>query len=146
MYNPNGLCAASEYRFRYDNDTFDFVFATSVFTHMLPVDMRHYIDEMERVLKPGGRCLATFFLLNRKSKRLIDLEKSTLNFKYWHGESMSINDVEPEKAVAYEEHGLRKRYEALDLTLLKPIQYGLWCGRKTGMGYQDIVVAIKGKL
>ncbi len=146
MYNPSGRHAANEYRFPYDNASFDFVFATSVFTHMLPEEVWHYIDEIERVLKPGGRCLATFFLLNRESKKLIDLDKSTLDFKCRHGESMSISDVEPEKAVAYAEQTLRKRYEALGLTLLTPIQYGLWCGREKGMGYQDIVVAKKDTL
>ena len=43
--------------------TFDFVCATSVFTHMLPAGVANYLREIRRVLRPGGRCLATFFVL-----------------------------------------------------------------------------------
>ena len=41
----------------------DVAFLTSVFTHMLPEDVEHYLDELARVLKPGGRTLITWFLL-----------------------------------------------------------------------------------
>src|SRR5689334_8909675 len=40
-YNPTGRLAASRYRFPYDDDTFDLVVLASVFTHMLPEDMRN---------------------------------------------------------------------------------------------------------
>ena len=39
-YNPGGAFAASEYRFPYDDESFDFIFLTSVFTHMLAPDVR----------------------------------------------------------------------------------------------------------
>ena len=46
---------ASEYTFPYEDGEFDVVVLTSVFTHMLPDDVAHYLDEIARVLKPGGR-------------------------------------------------------------------------------------------
>jgi len=66
-YNPKGKYKASEYKFLYENDSFDFVFLTSVFTHMLPQDMENYFSEIARILKRNGRCLMTFFLLNEES-------------------------------------------------------------------------------
>lgn len=61
MYNPQGKYKASDYKFPYANETFDFVFLTSVFTHLLPQDMERYLSEIARVLKKNGRCFITFF-------------------------------------------------------------------------------------
>jgi len=65
-YNPNGQHKASEYKFPYENESFDFIFLTSVFTHILPQDLKNYFSEISRVLKRNGRCLITFFLLNKE--------------------------------------------------------------------------------
>ncbi len=54
-YYPQGQHPASEYTFPFGDDSFDFVFLTSVFTHMLPKDLERYTAEIGRVLKPSGR-------------------------------------------------------------------------------------------
>ena len=66
-YNPNGNLSPTEFEFPYEREAFDFVFLTSVFTHMLPPEVRRYMSEVRRVLRPSGRCLMTFFLLNEES-------------------------------------------------------------------------------
>ena len=38
----------------YDNETFDFIYSFSVFTHLREPLQFHWIDELARVLKPGG--------------------------------------------------------------------------------------------
>jgi len=48
---------------------------------MLPPDMENYLREITRVLKPGGRCLITNFLLNAASLKLIEEHASTIDFK-----------------------------------------------------------------
>ncbi len=63
-YNILDGCPSTEYRFPYEAESFDFVFLGSVFTHMLRADVEHYLDEIARVLKPGGRCFITYYLLN----------------------------------------------------------------------------------
>lgn len=60
-FNPEGKDLASEYQFPFADSTFDFVFLTSVFTHMLPPDTKNYLAEISRVLKPGATCLAPSF-------------------------------------------------------------------------------------
>jgi ubiquinone/menaquinone biosynthesis C-methylase UbiE len=60
-YNPEGQLTASRYRFPYESSSFDVAFLTSVFTHMLPVEVSNYLTEVHRVLKPGGRCLLLGF-------------------------------------------------------------------------------------
>lgn len=63
-YNPGGRTAAAEYEFPYEDDSFDLVLAPSVFTHMLPDAAANYLRETARVMRPGGRCLFSFFLLD----------------------------------------------------------------------------------
>lgn len=142
-YNPNGKCKASKYKFSYENESYDFVFLTSVFTHMLPQDMKNYFCEITRVLKSGGRCLITFFLLNKESLQLINARKSTLDFKYDDAGYRTINKSIPESAVAYNEKFIQRLYEKYRLNIVEPIHYGSWCGRKNFLSYQDIIIAVK---
>lgn len=57
--NPDGSQRGSDYTFPYEDASFDFIWLISVFTHMLPDDVRRYLDEIRRVLRPGGRSLIT---------------------------------------------------------------------------------------
>ena len=68
-YNEKGDIDASSFVFPYPANEFDFVFATSVFTHMLPEAALHYLTEIRRVLRPGGRCMISFFFLDAESKK-----------------------------------------------------------------------------
>ncbi len=142
-YNPNGKVTASEYKFPYENTSFDFVFLTSVFTHMLPQELENYLSEIVRVLNRGGKCLITFFLLNPESLRLINENLTTLDFKSDIGYYRLFNPDVPELAVAYDESFIQRLYEEHKLKIVKPIHYGLWCGRKQFLTYQDIVIAVK---
>lgn len=107
QYNPNGSYKVSEYKFPYDDLAFDFVFLTSVFTHMLPAGVENYFSEISRVLKPKGRCLITFFLINPESAGLIDLKKSTQEFIYDCTIYRTVDKNKPEVAVAYAEDYIR---------------------------------------
>ena len=146
VYNPKGQYKASEYRFPYEDRMFDFIFLTSVFTHMLPQEMEHYIAEIARTLKNDGRCLITFFLLNAESLALIDAHASILDFldfKYDHGVYRTIDKRAPESAIAYDEHFVRGLYAKYGLHIVEPIHYGAWCGRPHYLSGQDIIVATK---
>ncbi len=142
-YNPRGTVRPRDFRFPYEDDFFDFVFLTSVFTHMLPGDVAHYLDEIARVLKVGGRCMATFFVLNDESKALIRAGRSTLPFRYEVEGCLTLSTRDPEAAVAYEEEAIFALLSAAGLRLSPPIHYGSWCGRENFLSYQDIVVAVK---
>jgi len=102
-YNPNGKHRASEHRFPYPNEFFDFAFATSVFTHMLPEDMEHYMSEIARLLKSGGRCFISYFLLNEESLRLINAKTCSWDFKYDFGKYRALDQATPESGVSYDE-------------------------------------------
>ena len=139
-YNPRGAHAASEYRFPYDDGSFDFAIVTSVLTHLLEEEADHYLAETARVLKDDGRVLATFFLLNEESRKLIKEERSGLAFLD-PDEHVAVLDADlPEEAVAYDEKWLRSRLEAHGLSP-REVRYGSWCGREEFTSFQDMVLA-----
>lgn len=142
-YNPAGHLPAAQYKFPFGDSSFDFVFLTSVFTHMLPEDIENYMGEIARVLKPGGRCLITWFLLTLDSLKLMAEKQSSIDFKS-AGSGYRVRDPdEPEAAVAYEEDQIFGLYDKNRLTISEPVHYGTWCGRQDGLSYQDIILAVK---
>lgn len=140
-YNPSGRLVPSDFQFPYANQQFDFVFLTSVFTHMLPNDLRHYLAEIARVLKAGAPCLVTYFLLNMESRRAISCGESQLQFKYDAGGCMSISQDSPESAVAYDEGAILSLYRDVGLAPDGSIRYGSWAGRKDARRFQDVIIA-----
>ncbi|NQS91273.1 MAG: class I SAM-dependent methyltransferase [Chloroflexi bacterium] len=142
-YNKNGKVLAQDFHFDFDDKFFDFVFLTSVFTHMLPLDMENYLSEISRVLKIGGRCLITFFILNEESEGLIRAGHSKLDFCYKINDGLTIDENDPEAAIAYNEGFIKMLFEKHELKIIQPIYYGSWCKRDNFLSYQDIIVAVK---
>jgi ubiquinone/menaquinone biosynthesis C-methylase UbiE len=105
--------------------------------------MEHYLSEIIRVLKRGGRCLITFFFANEESLMHIRAKKSTLLFNYDKGIYRTIKNRNPEDAICYDEYFIKSLYAKSGLKVVEPVHYGSWCGRKNFLSYQDIIVAIK---
>jgi SAM-dependent methyltransferase/glycosyltransferase involved in cell wall biosynthesis len=143
IYNPSGKIIAKNFRFPFEDAFFDFVFLTSVFTHMLPPDTEHYLSEISRVMKPGARCLITFFLITKEARDLIDMGSSTQSFKYEIDGCLTVIENSPEAAIAYDQELILRLFQKNDLKINKPIHYGSWCGRTSFLSYQDIIVATK---
>ena len=143
QYNPKSRFKASDYAFPFERDSFDFVILASVFTHLFPEDVEHYISEIVRMLKPGGTCFATYFLLNPETMERIDTGKSTLNFQFKGDRYRTISRKVPESAVAYDENYIINLYMQNRLTITTPIRSGTWSVRATDYEYQDFVVARK---
>lgn len=142
-YNPDGLPAVN-FKLPYSDNYFDFIFLTSVFTHMLPPDIDNYMKEISRVLKTKGKCVITYFLLNHKSKRLIEQGKSVFKFPFKNKTAAVENMKIPEEAVAYEQSTILSLYDRTCLTV-ESVHYGNWSGldKKSSLSFQDIIVATK---
>jgi len=141
-YNPNGKLHSSKYQFPYEDNYFDFVFATSVFTHMLPDDIDNYFSEIKRVLKNNGKCLLTFLLLNSNSLESIYKKKNKIKFEH-NDENFSLvyKDI-PEHTIAYKENFIRSIYEKYGIIIKEPIKYGSWSGRGDFLSFQDLIISI----
>ena len=134
-YNPAGRGAAAEYRFPYPDGCFDLALATSVFTHLLPEAAERYLAETARVLAPGGRLLATWFLLDGDPP-----PDARVKFVVVAPDLAVGDPAAPEAAVAYQESWLRERLGTYGLVAREPIHRGSWTGQD-GRSFQDILVA-----
>jgi SAM-dependent methyltransferase len=141
-YNPTGKVLARDYRLPFDDRSFDLVHLGSVFTHMLPLDVENYMAEIRRVVKPSGRCLLSWFLLNPESQALIDAGKSSLYLAHEveRGCRTSSPD-DPEVAIGYEEQYVRALYRKHGFRDDMATHYGSWCGRSKFLTYQDLILA-----
>ncbi len=144
FYNPTGTIQPQNYRFPFADNSFDFIFLTSIFTHLLPAAMANYLAEVARTLKPGGRCFITYFLRNPEVIALMASGHSKFRFDHAIADHSWVADAHnPEAAVAYAEDYVRQLYQRNSLELLEPIHYGSWCGRSSTHSFQDIAIATR---
>ena len=139
-HNPRGAHAAAEYRFPYEDASFDFVILSSVLTHLLESEADHYLAETSRVLRPEGRVLASFFLLDDHSRAAIAAGRAGLAFLDPGAHVAVVSDELPEEAVAYDTGWVRERLGAHGLRELS-LTAGRWSGGEDGLSLQDVVVA-----
>ena len=141
-YGPEVESKASTYRFPYRDRSFDLTFLASVFTHLLPEDLENYAREVARTLKPAGKAIITCFLLNDESERLMKSGASQIVFSspLRDGPVRVRDAADPEAAIAYPESMIRGILEASGLTLMEPIYFGSWCGRKDTVTVQDLTI------
>lgn len=142
LYNPDGAVPADKYIFPHEDNYFDFVSLTSVFTHMLQGDLDHYLGEIYRVMKIGGRCIITYFLLNEESRNLIKNSGNKPKFSHKIDDGVFVKDIRnPEVGIAYREDIILGLYEKYGFDI-RGVCYGKWCGRENG-DFQDRVYAVK---
>ncbi len=92
-----------EFIFPYEGQQFDLAILISVFTHMSLEEVLHYLDEIFRILKPGGRCFSTFFTYDQ------DTQPSKKNFTFpYQFEGFALMDEKVKSANI-----------ALDINILK---------------------------
>jgi len=140
-YNPDASGRASDLSFPYSSNQFDLVFLASVFTHLFDEDIRNYMREIARVLKPGGTCVATIYLLNESRRRAISAGPSAFKFAIEHSDSWIEHSDPPESAVAHEEARVLRSLQEAGLELKEPIRYGAW--DRTETQDQDFLVCVK---
>jgi len=140
VYNPRGRIEPSRLTFPCQNGTIDFTILTSVFTHLRLEAAAHYLRELARVLAPGGRVFATFFLMGdirrealRRGGQRIAFDPET------PGPEFLADPDQPAAAIGFSQSWLLATAEAAGLAPILPIHYGQWCGGK-GLSFQDIVI------
>lgn len=140
-YNPFGTIAATEFRFPYEDNSFDFAFATSLFTHLTQSEVRHYLREVGRVLRPGAGSLLTFFLITPEAEREIASGKASFQFRHEIDGGLTTDPRLPEEAVAFREEEVRAMLDEAGLVVREPIHHGQWAHAPKAPSFQDIVIA-----
>lgn len=133
-YGRGGVDPA-QFRFPYDDASFDFAFAMSVFTHMTLDGVRNYIAEAHRVLRPGGTFVSSFFLAEK------DLHGVALNFEVDRGNYRLLSEHDPDWAIAFDPAMIDEFFPAASWSdrLIEP---GNW-RHYVSDEFQDIVVVTK---
>ena len=141
-YNPRGRTAPSSYRFPFPDRAFDFIFLASVFTHMMPDDVEHYVRELSRMLAPGGKCVVSFFLLNDETRAGVEAGRSFMSFGVCHPSGVCrLHDASvPEAAVAFEESFVRKAHEQAGLHIEDVRRGRWWTGERHD---QDVLTVVR---
>lgn len=143
-FNPWGSEAASEFTFPFPDSEFDFVFAVSLFTHLLAPATERYLSEFARVLNPGGRWLMTVFLVPADGIPPPSPDWPTPpgwdppRFHHQVDGSRILDPHNPERAVAHKEEWLVPAIARTGLTL-RHVHRGYWPGRN-GLSYQDMII------
>ena len=142
-YNPKGKILATDITFPFPDNTFDLIYLTSVFTHMYPDAIKNYLSEISRILKPNGKSLITYYVLNNESLDNINEGKGTYSFKH-EKDTYRIEDMkDPLYQIAFPETIVKAFYSNNGLLIEKPIHFGKWSGKEDGLSFQDIVIGRK---
>ncbi|MCX6352867.1 MAG: class I SAM-dependent methyltransferase [Bacteroidetes bacterium] len=141
-YNTKGKLLAKDFEFPFEDDEFDFIFLTSVFMNMMPDEIENYLKQIGKMLKPGGKCFITAFLLNEESIKNLNAAKSAINFNYDFGNYKLHNAITRSFKVAYNEDYLTSLLSKSGMSATT-IHHGKWSGKSDGLAFQDIVIGGK---
>lgn len=133
---------AADFTFPYENDSFDTVFLFSVFTHMQLPEVQNYLNEIQRVLKVGGECLATFFIYNEKEEMIIADKNYKFPFPYKKQGFRLMNEKVPSANIAFSEEKLHEMAKVSNLSIVKTVN-GTWKNTPENQSlrdYQDVIV------
>ena len=123
MYNASGQLPAAMIRLPIDDHSVDRIFLMSVFTHMLEADVRHYLAEFKRIMKPGALVLATWFIVDDGVLESARAKRSPLgDLRFEHAVSDGLlcqwDSNEPLGAVVYKRQAkLDKMVSSSGLTI-----------------------------
>ena len=145
-YNPEGSLIASELRFPYEDNSFDYCALFSVFTHMYEPDIQRYMHEIKRVLKSPGTCVATFFLFNEERLPAVTSETSALPMRYQLSDVCRyFNTSNILHAISYDESHIRGLWASAGFAVTD-LKWGSWAGDQPVSSdpnqldvYQDVV-------
>ena len=144
LYNPQGRIDPNAVTLPFADKGFDFVLLTSVLTHLQGAETLAYAWEISRLLRPGGRCFLSLFLMNDTALEGLRSGDNRLTFNPDEvGPTWLANPEVPSAAVAHDEEALLDMFAGVGLKPAKPVVYGTWCGRPNAVSYQDLLVLEK---
>ena len=139
-YNPLGAVQPSTWTMPFPDQTFDVIVLKSVFTHMLRTDVQHYLNEIARLLRRGGRCVASLYVLNSETEQLLAQGKADFQLLDPVDGGKAFDARTPEYIIGWHDTTFHSMLEEARLRPAYPVFFGSWCGRTGTLSYQDVAV------
>ena len=143
MYNPGGRLDPATASLPVETAQASFAFATSVFTHLRASHAAHYLRELGRCVRVGGRLLMTAFLIDPAGTETSGRSSSsTLRFRRYDAETWTTDPRLPETAIGFAPATL-ERWASRGGLALERVLPGNWLARDDGYSYQDILIFVR---
>ena len=149
IHNSGGKIKTTDIRLPAKDSSIDRIFLHSVFTHMFEKDIIHYLKEFNRVLKPDGLVVASFFVIDEPAFQSLRKGNSKghrhpLSFTHKLNKDCYINDKDyPEGAVGFTPRKMRSMLRQANLGIHgRFVHRGVWSGLPGANG-QDILILEK---
>jgi len=144
-YNSDAQNNAASYVFPFKPESFDVIYAASLFTHLLPDETLNYFIQSNRVLRKGGKCLFSFFILDYYMGPGTTISPAyEFESKFENYDGVRIKDPKnPDNLIGYSlktimDYASRSGFE------VKRVIPGLWSEKQMYcVNEQDLVVLIK---
>jgi SAM-dependent methyltransferase len=124
IYNPGGVLRTRTFVVPFATASRDLVVASALFAYLSPEELDAYAREAARILKPGGRLLATFYLLDDEARPILPRLGPPLAFRFPAGPIVSTSP-NGGGLVAYDEAHVRGVLERHGF-VLEPTVRGTW--------------------
>ena len=142
VYRPKGQHAAEDVVLPFDDGSFDVIVLKSVFTHLRLAEVDNYLKEISRLLAGGGRCLATFFLLDGVDEPAPDQGRPKIDMAFGDDQCRWQTLECPERAIAYKQSRITEMLSRHGLAV-KERHFGSWSGRPDFLSFQDVLLIEK---
>src|SRR5690606_30956133 len=129
LYNPKGAVNGLSLVLPFADNSFDFVIMTSVVTHLPSDEVKTYLNQVSRVLAPGGKLFMTAFVVDdvaardRHGKR----DRRLAFERHGRGPCWFVQELPPLAAVGFENGFLDRALAGAKLTL-ETKSFGHWRG------------------
>jgi ubiquinone/menaquinone biosynthesis C-methylase UbiE len=114
--------AAADYVFPYEDNTFDLAYAGSLFTHLTPAAATNYLNQIARVLKPGGVFASTWNMYNSETEKILPGRSLARTWPHEHDQHRLLDSAHPESNVAYDELWIRPQYAKTGMSIVEPVR------------------------
>lgn len=144
LYNPKGTVNGPSLTLPFADRSFDFVIMTSVVTHLPSDEVKTYLEQVSRVLAPGGKLFMTAFVVDdiAARDRFGKRDKRLAFERHGAGPCWFVPELPPLAAVGFENGFLDRALAGAKLEL-ETKSFGHWRGIDADH-YQDIFIASRG--
>lgn len=140
IYNPDGALTADSVRFPAPDASFDVAAMVGVINCLRPPEVENYLSEAARVLRPGGRCVVTAYLIDDEVADRVRAGETAFTFTHDHGDYFMHSPDEPTYAMAYRLDYVTRVAGEHGLVATTPPRPGSWSRTTARPASQDILV------